>query len=203
MTTPADFIGSVGTPWPDPLKGPWTVTAHFALVNGRSECVGLDVRSFKMVQRVDDEGQSRAEYRVQPWAKPQPVTGAVLRSLPVAGIARVLRQDLADLAHWRAADQSLDKRTRGMLAKRAGELPETTYRVHSQEHYEQVAEVYAKAYRRGEYPTKAVAEELKATRSAAAKWVARARALGLLGETEKTKAGGVVAPRPAHKNRSK
>jgi hypothetical protein len=58
---------------------------------------------------------------------------------------------------------------------------------------EQIAEtarVYSKAHTDGLPPTKTVAEHFHISRSAAAKWVARARAAGELGKTKPRKAGG-------------
>jgi transposase len=46
-----------------------------------------------------------------------------------------------------------------------------------------VAEVYRDALERGEAPTKAIQEKFPASKSAAAKWVAKCRALGLLPPT--------------------
>jgi Helix-turn-helix domain len=52
------------------------------------------------------------------------------------------------------------------------------------------ARVYSNALADGLPPTKAVAEHFHISRSAAAKWIARARAAGELGKTKPRKAGG-------------
>jgi hypothetical protein len=59
----------------------------------------------------------------------------------------------------------------------------------------EVARVYTAAYQEGLPPTKTVAERFQVSRTAAAKWVARARELGELGKTDQRKAGGVKEKR--------
>ena len=44
--TPAPDGTTVELPWPDE-NGPFVLTCHLALVNGRTQMVGLDVRSFR------------------------------------------------------------------------------------------------------------------------------------------------------------
>ena len=50
--------------------------------------------------------------------------------------------------------------------------------------------VYTEAYARGGYPTRAVVDKWSVSKSTAAEWVARARELGFLGQTEQGRAGG-------------
>ena len=63
-------------------------------------------------------------------------------------------------------------------------------RILTDDHLRHVAAVYDKAWRRGDNPTRAVAEDLTITRSAAAKQVARARAAGYLPPAQRGKARG-------------
>ena len=51
---------------------------------------------------------------------------------------------------------------------------------HPPEHYQQVAEVYDEAIDEGDPPTQSVAEAFDVPYTTAARWVRRARALGLL-----------------------
>ena len=53
-------------------------------------------------------------------------------------------------------------------------------RGHTPEHYRQVAEVYDEAIDAGDPPTQAVAETFDVPYTTAARWVRRARDLGLL-----------------------
>lgn len=52
-------VGNMQTPdrinrlWPDESKGPWLLTLHLAVVSGRMECVGVDLRSY-LRRGVDD-----------------------------------------------------------------------------------------------------------------------------------------------------
>lgn len=55
-----------------------------------------------------------------------------------------------------------------------------TMRGHPPEHYQQVAEVYDEAIDEGDPPTQAVAEAFDVPYTTAARWVRRARVLGLL-----------------------
>jgi hypothetical protein len=57
-------------------------------------------------------------------------------------------------------------------------------------HFAKVARVYSDAYAIGK-PTQAVKDYFHVEHSTAAKWVARCREMGLLGKTEKGKAGGL------------
>ena len=59
---------------------------------------------------------------------------------------------------------------------------------HPPEHYEQVAEIYDEAVEVGDPPTSALAEAFGVPYSTAARWIRRARALGLLPPPR----GGVV-----------
>jgi hypothetical protein len=184
-------IASVSSRWPDTIQGPWHITSHFGIVNGRRECVGLDVRSFKEA----GEGEGKRKVPLRPGASYQVVTASVIRSLPVATLVRSNRQGLADIAAHVAADPATSAENREMLTERAAELRSSTRRLYDAEHFAQVAAIYSKAWEAGDAPTRAVAEQMKATRSAAAKWVARARQLGMLGKTDQRVAGG-VSPRP-------
>lgn len=184
-------IASVSTRWPDTGQGPWLITNHFGIVNGRRECVGLDVRSFKEAGESDD----KRKVPLRPGASYQVLTASLMRSLPVATLVRNNRQGLADIAAHVAADPATSAEIREMLTERAGELRSSTRRLHDADHFGRVAAIYSRAWEAGDPPTRAVAKEMNATRSAAAKWVARARQLGLLGRTEQRVAGG-VSPRP-------
>ena len=188
-----------GILWPDPMKGPWHIGASFAEVDGRLECVGLDVRSFRARPVVKD-GEAVMEYRPPlGGGQPRPVTANLFRSLPVAFLARTARRDLGDLAMYVADQPGRTTAQRQTLRTVAGQLAESPRRVLDDDHFARVAEIYRRAWSTGDSaPTKAVAEQMKASRSAAAKWVARARAMGLLGETQQGKPG---APGPSKTTR--
>lgn len=76
-------------------------------------------------------------------------------------------------------------------SKRRGGRPP----VYGDEHYREVARIYAEAWSHGDrHPTATVAIELTVARSTAAKWVMTARRLGFLSPTVPRRAGGI---RPA------
>ena len=60
--------------------------------------------------------------------------------------------------------------------------------IYDDAHWAQVASVYREGYLRGTRPMQYVARRLKVTHSAAAKWVARCRDLGLLTRTTRGRA---------------
>ena len=112
------------------------------------------------------------------------VTGALLRSIPVQG---VLRTAVVRTAHRSFTDPD-GKTWTGRMSRlwwdqdvaRHGPTPEAL---------EAVATIYRLAYAVGDNPTKAVAEDLNLAGSTAGRWVMKARAAGLLGETQPGKAG--------------
>jgi hypothetical protein len=53
----------------------------------------------------------------------------------------------------------------------------------------QVADLYRAAFRRGDPPTRTIADEMHIARSTAARWVAKARDRGMLGPAMQGKAG--------------
>jgi len=196
-------VHQAGVLWPDPLKGPWHIGASFAKVDGRLECVGLDVRSFRARPVVKD-GEAVMEYRPPlGGGQPVPVTANLFRSLPVAFLARTARRGLGDLAMSEATQPGRTADERRTLRKVAGQLAESPRRILDDAHFARVAEVYQQAWNSGDHaPTKAVADQMKApSRSAAAKWVARARAMGLLGETQQGKPGAPRPPKTTRKGR--
>jgi hypothetical protein len=187
-----------GTPrlWKDPKRGPWAIRlAWIRLEDGREWCVGLQMQ----------------------WADPQQpesqeeISSTLLRSVPLGTmIARQRRSKAAYLAHsqlmttWLkqgaegrspdATDDQVEEARLRLEGRRGRPGRPPTRRV---EFYATVAAIYADAYARGENPTLAVAQgykrlRVKLSRSAAAKAVAKTRRLGLLGPTERGKAGGTL-----------
>jgi hypothetical protein len=171
--------------WRDVLGRSWRL--DFDFVTGLRpiglECVGLEIHS------AEDP--------------PVPVTGTLLRQLPLATlidraqrmIAKASSQAAAnmaeglDFAHdqgWDVTfDDIADNEQFEFWAQQSGERRgrPPTYGV---DHFRQVAEVYLANYQtRLSAPTKAVAERWGVNRSTANKWVARSRALGFLGSTRR------------------
>lgn len=178
--------------WPDPANGPWRLTFHWALLAGEITCVGLDLRSFLEPQQ--DKGK--------PWrgvsdAGPQRFDTGVLRSLPLAQLVAEAQAEHKQLVEWAKAFHE-DAAVRA-LAREQAPLWEAKKRrrrgrpAYGREHFEEVAAVYSAASIEGQRPTKAVQEHFGVAKSTAAKWVARARSMGLL---RKAPGRGVPSPVP-------
>lgn len=172
--------------WEDSRGGRWIVHTTWAEVNGRAECVGVELRSWIQDYRS----------RLEPMPDGlKPVTTTVWRELNVGSAINKLRNSKAAqlrkmLAHSRQIParrvEEMKKSLERHAAPRIGRPPE-----HGADHFERVARVYAKAWARGRAPTKAVSEHFHISRSQAAKWVQRARGLGFLSPTTSGKAGGI------------
>src|SRR4051812_22800256 len=101
--TPAPDGTTVELPWPDE-NGPFLLTCHLAVVDGRALLVGLDVRSFRRV------GHSGAAPGPQGFVE---VNHPALRSLRAGEIAEAARAKLAAVLAARAGSR------RGSAADRA------------------------------------------------------------------------------------
>lgn len=170
-------------PWPPGARRPdYWLTLKLGEVRGRLECVSVTVRA---------EGEGRV------------VSSATMRALP---IARLVAEAVRKLRIAVAAGQ-IDPGPPPMVAHLDGTLtePDAELRRHRDEfwaqarqwadelapilarsgrfppeHLQHVARVYKEAARWQRNPTAAVGEHYGVTRSAAAKWVSRARQGGLL-----------------------
>lgn len=152
------------TPWPDPTVGPWLLRASFAVDDdGRLVPVGLEVWGV-------DPPQPRSRWAT--WARrrlPGP-------SAPLTAVAvRVPLTRLAD--EVRAAAGRLEGSAEGLEAVVKALGRPGRPRLYDDAHYKAVADVYRAA---ASAPTATVARTFGVTRSAAAKWVRKARRAGLL-----------------------
>lgn len=175
--------------WPDPRRGPWGIRGNFATVDGRAECVGLVIwRGAK--QDPDDP----ALYHPLSRASLAAIRAGELRALPFAAIIDRLRRRAASdfgppvLAHVeRLLERGIDAEQSPWDDRGKIGAPRR-YRL---SHFVAVAETYLAAWDAGDQPTRAVADKFQVSRSAAAKWVARARSdeLELLTPAEHGKPG--------------
>lgn len=185
----SEWTDLIASPWPDPMHGPWILRFHLAEVDGRVACVGVDLRSFR---------EDRDNRPVNRRAGLLPVTSTVWREVNVASeIREALADHEAVLAHAayfaeEATDRArevararLDEYRATVEARRGGRPPI------SPEHLEEVVGVYSRALDAGQPPRAAVAEHFLVSPSTAAKWIARAREIGLLEATTPGRAGGV------------
>ena len=146
-------------------KGNYDVTLRFALIDGRMECVGADI---EVVQG----------------RRPRALTAEALRALPFGSLVAKRRPEAGvtlrvgqAVAHEEALPITPVKRRRG------GRPP-----IYGPEHWQEVARIYTEAWAKNKTPTRAVARHWGVSESAAAKWVAKCRDLGLLPKTTKGKA---------------
>ncbi len=182
-----------GRPWPDPERGPWLIRLRFAVVNDTRECVGMEIRSVRL------PGESASSRVPNVGTR---LTGTVLRDLPLSGLinewrelqAMMLRSEALRGEHA-ARKQALKAAAEwGQAGNRRGRPSKGV------EFYADVAKAYREAASAGESPILAVrqwhrrhhgpADQLP-TKSAAAKWVYRARKLALLSPAGAQKEGGL------------
>ena len=172
--------------WPDERHGPWLIRVMWAPVEGRPECVGIEMRSYR---ETGEEWPPELPH----WSEhPQVLTTTALRELPFATIIGELRREMAEgdiefygwlasLPEYRSlADQESLRRLRSAAARPRGA---------AEGRYAEVAEVYEKAWEDGQPPTRAVAAHFTISQSAAAKRVSRARQAGYLPLTTRGKPG--------------
>jgi hypothetical protein len=172
--------------WPDSKKGPYEVRLTFAILDGRQECIGVNVRSFPLLKTK----------RTSRW-QPQPVSTSILRSIAVGRLVDEIRDLMASEttpARYGARGELPAKeveaiRFRWRAGVKGGRPP--TYDV---EHFVEVARIYNEANATNRTPTRAVARYFDVPQSTAAKWVARCRdpRLGLLPLTSRGKARGAA-----------
>jgi hypothetical protein len=189
--------------WPTRTPDGTRVVLRFAEVDGRVECVGLEVGAdFNALNAPDPEPLTVTNLRkihLPPlveeaarhyldWLREQEqIPGFLNTDAPTDYDQRILAR-LHEIARARRPAATA-KRRQGRTGRPVERGPE---------HLAQVAKVYTDAHLASLPPTRAVAEEWTVSRSTAAKWVARAREARLLGPTEPRKAGGVpVEDRPA------
>lgn len=180
--------------WPDD-DGDLEVTLHFAEGEGRGECIGVDLRTFRWA------GDPYPPRKL-PGSEPRPLTTADLRGLRLgelvergrASVFRALTEPSRDAewdeAPW-AAGQLEPWQPRGR-----GRPP-----LYGPEHFAEVARVYRDAFARGRKPTRAVAQRFSVTQATAAKWVARSRQMGYLPPTARGRARAAAPRKPAARRR--
>lgn len=165
--------------WPD-VGSPWRIAIRWEELHGRLEAVGFTIEA--------------AEGDV-------PLTTSVLRRVPFATLVQDTHRRRMETVRMQAElpSHDVEGRSFGNLPARARKaLPKYERSAerrgrpagYGPDHLSKVANLYSEAWLAGLHPTKAVAEEFSVSRSAAAKWVARARQAGLLAPTRPRTPGG-------------
>ncbi len=167
--TAGEFIGAELAPWPDP-DGPWLVGLKWALIDNRVQCVHFEMFSID---------------------KDLPVTGTVLRTVPLSTVIETALKQKTAMLEAIAASARLPDKVKDRARKRLKQIHKPRKggrRALPLEHWEDVASAYTTAHLERKSPTKAVAEGFNISYSAAAKKVAKCRQLGLLPPTTRGKA---------------
>jgi hypothetical protein len=164
--------GSLWLRWPNEQTGPLWLGVHLNERAGETVMVGVEVWT-------EEPGTARASLGpagdatddLLPWPaipiRSDDITGLSLESLRTRLKAVLSAPDGSALVREAAA---------ALRPQRAGRPP-----LYPPEHFGRVAKVYLRAVEEGSRaPTLAVAQTWNVSRSAAAKWVMRARAAGLL-----------------------
>lgn len=177
--------------WPDRDEGPVRVEIHLQVLDGRIECVGLLIGY--LLSYPEDGG---GDLPVPPRSDPQSLTAEVLRKLSLPDLIGRAIEGLDDpKEEMDRADPSgtfSDSRfAQDWIAEIMPAIQQRSKRTgrkgHPPEFWVNVAAIYRQAHSERRYPTKAVAEELNVSKSTAAKYVAKARGLGILPPTTRGK----------------
>lgn len=174
--------------WPDPERGPWLIELDFAFLEGRPECVGFHIRSVVHDEALEATG-------IADRLTPTPLTRLTLRQVPLGRFVTEERQRTAASLRGGAGDPANLPAESEVMQEWARRWAEGSGRKvgrpveYGPEHWPKVAEVYRDARAVGsERPRMDVAKHFRVSPSAAAKWIARCRAEGLLPPTEQGRA---------------
>ena len=185
------YIGSAtaGSRWPDPLRGPWSVTVHWGEQDGKAIPIGFDVRAFRGTPGSEDDPPRPLAPRSAPWT---PLTAEMVRSLQVGALVDDSRANLAAMTEW-FEQQPAPARRAATARSKVGAKRLGRPRDRDDAHYALVADLYRHAVATGDRaPAKAVTERLveqgvrfssvndDAKRAQTRKWIAEARRRGLI-----------------------
>jgi len=158
--------------WPDPKSGPWRVHCQWTNIDGYTRLTGMSIEG---IERLTKSGGVTMPT----------LTASVVASLPLNRVAdQVLEKVRATFEAFNIGPpDDVEIMGRHVSGGKTGRPPL------SYDDLEQVAAIYRNG---GANPTKAVADALNISRSAAAKRVAKARSpeVGLLEPTSQGRAGG-------------
>lgn len=184
--------------WTDPEGDQWLLVFQFVTLDGRSKCVGFEMRSF--VKDVEKRQEVKAPGPVKP------LTATLHRAVPFEAMSHDAKRKgspFVPRAMYEMMEELGIKPEEGrtvwdaMESRAVGDdRPPGRPRQYDEDHFREVAAVYLKADR-DDFPATREVQRYFAdkwgedvTRSQAAKWVYRARhEFGLLGETEPRQQG--------------
>jgi hypothetical protein len=177
--------------WPDRVYGPWDIELQFGPVGRRFELVGMVLKR-KPADLTEDEPDDG-----------EPLTTALLRSLPLARLTAQWRAELSQMNRDAVATKLVkvtgfdgkpldDAAAIALLDSLSGLNEERVGRpvFWTDQRLAELAAVYDEAWTAGQNPTAAVAKHFHKSHSMAAKLVSMARQRGRLPQTTPGKAGG-------------
>lgn len=182
--------------WPDATRGPWWVKVWWRVQHGVPTPVGMSVKSW--VEQ--EESRASGPHNHLPLADEDQMLprldSQLVRSLPIGSIVDACRAQLVATMNRESAPDWPDEWKQSMTQWRDATATERdalnnkrTGRDLGDDHYREVATVYARAVHAGEPPTKAVADHFTVEKSSAAKKVSRARDRGFLPQTTRGRVG--------------
>jgi hypothetical protein len=188
---------------PDPGAATWHVEATWTEIDGRPECIGL-----RLIKAAAPGPNGEIVWLAPPDERTG-ITSTDLRSLPLASILSDLMAIEAEnaAAGWSPPEPTWwdrltaavhrhgdsDEALERLAAYRRGAVSASRPRSRDDfAHYAVVAAIYLDAYASHRPPTKHVADTMAVPHSTAAKWVARARTLGLIDATSSGRTTGVA-----------
>ncbi len=203
--TMSDAVILTAREYPPTAERPWVLRLTYGIVRGAPGVVAVEMYAVDPAE-IPEAVADWPKLGHQVPSKAQPITSVGIR-LP---LGRYLREYMARRrnldriitdAHPRAQippglRREAQRRLRALDASVNTRAPGRPA-LYGAAHCRKVAEVYSKGLPTG---TLAVAKEFHASKSAAGKWVARARELGLLPPTVKGKAAGWQPTRTARRN---
>lgn len=201
------------TRWPDPKKGPCSLSFWWQEIDGQIECVGVElfVGCEHWRERTDD-GRFEETIRQIPGATPEALTAREYRSVPISTLIVDARKQLRDLFAAGAdrieelGDEKVAQSLRNMSRKyEAANSNKGRGRppLYGPEFFKEVADVYIEACNYGSgqkrkalTPRQAVVTHFGTNASTASRWIAKAREEGLLKATKPGRAGWLRKPQP-------
>src|SRR5712692_7586545 len=95
------ILGKHSAPWFDSSGNPWMLTFHWGEIDGRPECVGLDIRSFREKGGAAT-GLARGGRLGGVVSAPvlRAVSPSLLRDMPLASMVREAKKDALALRRW-------------------------------------------------------------------------------------------------------
>lgn len=206
-----------GVLYPDPKRGPWYIVGHWIEIDGRPECIGLELWKHAKPDA------ARTHVEPLPGQNLQGIGSRDLRMQTAAILAELWEHQAGREQRQRhGVSNALERRRAKLLAEGADPATDkavealTTllddgdkftsrsrrrYASDDVDHFRQVAEVYRAALDDRGNPTQAVKDHFRVSESTAAKWVSHARnQLELLPPTRPGVAKG-VEPAPKKRRR--